>query len=309
MVDYKKILPNRDLRMKLIRLFSFIPDKPMIQVQYYLKTGRRLNLRDPKRFTEKLQWYKLYYKNPEMIRCVDKYEVRSYVAEKGLGDILIPCYGVFDRIEDINWEKLPNQFVMKDTLGGGGTSVIIIRDKSSADMEALKTSAAKWIALGQVKDTEREWPYHSGKKHRVIFEKYIDADPQKGGLIDYKFFCFDGKPTWIYVVADRVIGEGGGIGIYDSNFVKRDVLRNDERPLERVIEQPEKFDEMKKVASKLSEEFPEARIDLYDDNGQILFGEITFFDGSGYMTFTPDEFDYEFGKQFSLKKCEGNYTL
>ena len=303
MIDYKRIIPSRDMRMKLIRILSVIPDKPMVELQYFIKTGRKLNLRNPQRFTEKLQWYKLYYKNPTMVQCVDKYEVRGYVAEKGLEEILIPCYGVYERLEDIDWEKLPNQFVMKDTLGGGGASVIIVKNKEEADIAALQSAAAKWFALGRTKDAGREWPYHSGKRHRVIFEKYIEADPAQGGLIDYKFFCFNGKPTWIYVIADRVLGGGGGLGIYDHDFIRQDVVRNDERTLERVIHKPENFEELNEIASKLSEGFPEARIDLYDNDGQVFFGEITFYDGSGYMTFTPDDFDIEFGKDFELKQC------
>ena len=126
-MDYKKIIKNRSIRLKILQIFSFIPDKTMIKLQYRVKTGNKLNLKKPQRFTEKLQWYKLYYKNPLMIQCVDKYEVRKYVKSKGLEDILIPCYGVYDSADNINWKKLPDKFVMKDTLGGGGVSVILVK--------------------------------------------------------------------------------------------------------------------------------------------------------------------------------------
>lgn len=303
-MNYKKLIPNREIRLKILRLLSFVPDKYMIKTQYYLKTGRRLNLKNPRRFTEKLQWYKLYYKNPEMIRCVDKYEVRKYVEEKGLKSILIPCYGVFDRVEDIDWKSLPDQFVMKDTLGGGGTSVVIVKNKNDANIELLNSYATKWISLGRTKDSGREWPYHSGKKHRIIIEKYMDADLNGGGLVDYKFFCFDGVPLWLYVIADRVMGEGGCLGVYDTNFVKMNVLRKDEHPLRREVKKPDTFERMIKIASILSKGFPEARVDLYDYRNEVLFGEITFFDGSGYMTFDPDEYDYVFGNAFSLESAK-----
>ena len=273
----------------------------MLKIQYWIKTGRKLDLKHPVRFTEKLQWYKLYYKNPTMIQCVDKYDVREYVKSKGYESILIPCYGVFDSPDDINWDNLPNQFVMKDTLGGGGSSVIIVKDKSSANIIELKKKASSWTAIDAHKrGGGREWPYYSGKNHRIIIEQYLESDESKGGLTDYKFFCFNGKPTWIYVMADRSLGNGVGVGIFDENYNKQEALRADERPLTRVIEKPLSFDLMKEISSKLSEEFPEARVDLYDVNGEVKFGEITFYDGSGYMTFIPDSFDAKFGEEFIL---------
>lgn len=309
-MDYKKIVKNKSLRIKILRFLSFVPDKLMLKIQYKIKTGRKLNLKNPQRFTEKLQWYKLYYKNPLMVQCVDKYDVREYVKSKGLGDILIPCYGVYDSPDEIEWDKLPNQFVMKDTLGGGGISVVIVEDKKTANLDELKQKAAEWVAIdAHKKGGFREWPYYSGKNHRIIIEKYIESDMSSGGLIDYKFFCFDGKPTWIYVMADRELGNGVGVGIYNSSFEKQDVLRNDEKPLERLVKQPVSFELMKEISARLSESFPEARIDLYEVEGEVKFGEITFYDGSGYMTFTPDDFDEKFGESFILPVPRGGGVL
>lgn len=305
-MDYKKIIKSRKLRQNILRFLSFIPDKQMIEFQYRIKTGRRLNLKEPKRFTEKLQWYKLYYKNPLMIQCVDKYDVREYVKSKGLGDILIPCYGVYESPEEINWNALPNQFVMKDTLGGGGTSVIIVKNKASEDIEELKKRTAEWVRIdAHTRGGGREWPYYSGKNHRIIIEKYIDAEENNEGLIEYKFFCFNGKPTWIYVLSDRNLGNGVGVSIFDADFRKQDALRADEKKINREIEKPGTFELMREVSSVLSEEFLEARIDLYEVNGEVKFGEITFFDGSGYMKFEPDSFDYEMGEMFILPEISG----
>lgn len=301
MLDYKKIISSRSIRQKVLRLFAWVPDKTMLKIQYRIKTGRRLNLKNPKRFTEKLQWYKLYYKNPLMIQCVDKYDVREYVKSKGLEEILIPCYGVYNTPDEIDWNALPNQFVLKDTLGGGGNSVIIVKDKAKADIYQLKEIARKWtLTKAHRKGSGREWPYYSGKNHRIIIEKYLDASEVNGGLIDYKYFCFDGKPTWVYIMADRDIGQGVGIGIYNSNFVKEEAQRADERPLKRIIEKPVTFELMKEISAKLSKGFPEARVDLYEVDGEVRFGEITFYDGSGYMTFNPDSFDEKFGEAFVL---------
>ena len=309
-MDYKKIIKSRNLRLHILRLLSFVPDKLMLKIQYRIKTGHKLNLKDPKRFTEKLQWYKLYYKNPLMIQCVDKYDVREYVKSKGLEDILIPCYGVYDSPDDIDWETLSNQFVMKDTLGGGGTSVIIVKDKSKEDINELKRRATEWVSIpAHRRDGGREWPYYSGKNHRILIEQYLDTNNQPGGLTDYKYFCFDGKPVWMYVMCDRNLGNGVGVAIYNSEFVREDVQRVDERPLERVIEKPLTFELMKEIASRLSDRFPEARIDLYENNGEVKFGEITFFDGSGYMTFNPDSFDTKFGEAFILPEISrGGYS-
>lgn len=302
-MDYKKILNNRDLRRKILRLFSFVPDEPMLKLQYWLKFGRKLDLKNPKRFTEKLQWYKLYYKNPLMIQCVDKYDVREYVKRKGLEEILIPCYGIFDSADEIDWDSLPNQFVIKDTLGGGGNSVIIVKDKQKENISEIKKRASEWTKIkAHVKADGREWPYYSGKNHRILIEQYLDSDPNSGGLIDYKFFCFDGEPVWVYVLADRCLGSGVGVGIYDSDFNLKNATRADEKPLERIVEKPHSFELMKVVSSKLAEEFPEARIDLYEVNKEVKFGEITFFDGSGYMRFDPDTFDFEIGNSFRLTR-------
>ena len=302
-MDYKKIFKSRSLRLKILNCLSFVPDKMMVKIQYKMKTGRKLNLKSPQRYTEKLQWYKLFYRNPLMPKCVDKYDVRQYIISKGLEDILINCLGVFERVEDINWESLPTSFVLKDTLGGGGSSVIIVKDKKTANREEICKTLSKWlVSPSNVRNGGREWVYYSGKKHRIIIEEYINADDTQGGLIDYKFFCYEGKPKWIYVIADRKMGVSAGLAIYDSNFKRLKAQRNDEQLLRRKIDKPVNFEIMKQIASRLSRDFPHARIDLYNHNGKILFGEITFFDGSGYMTFTPDSFDYEMGKDFKLKR-------
>lgn len=306
MINYKKIISSRELRLKILQTLNFIPDKTMLQIQYKIKTGHTLDLKNPKRFSEKLQWYKLHYKNPLMIQCVDKFEVRDYVKSVGLQEILIPCYGVYERVEEIDWAALPNQFVMKDTLGNGGNSVIIVKDKNAADIEQLKFKAKKWLSIdARKRDGGREWPYYSGKKHRIIIEKYIDSDEEKGGLIDYKFFCFSGKVSYMYVITDREMGNCAEFGIYDAFFNRLNVLRLDEKPLKRSVEKPSNFEQLKSVAEKLSGEFPQVRIDLYDCNGKIMFGEITFFDASGYMRFVPDEFDYELAKKFELTEYSG----
>lgn len=300
-MDYKKIIKSRVMRGKILRLLRFIPDRPMIQLQYRIKMGRKLNLKNPQRFTEKLQWYKLYYRHPDMPRCVDKYDVRRYVEECGLGHILNELYGVYEKVEDIDFDSLPNQFVIKDTLGGGSNGVIICKDKSQLDWDKASSQMRAWISQKVTKSGGREWPYYSGcKKHRIVVEKYLSSDESVGGLSDYKFFCFNGETNCLLVTADRDLGGKVGIGFYDGEFRKINCNWVDEKPLERIMPKPENFDEMLSCAKKLSRKFPHARIDLYSFEGKTLFGEITFYSGSGYMEFDPDSFDLEMGKLFKI---------
>lgn len=299
-MNYKSIIKSQALRRKILRMLSFIPDKPMIKLQYRMKMGRKLDLKNPKRFTEKLQWYKLYYKNPLMIQCVDKYDVREYVKSKGLENILIPCYGVFDSADDIDWDSLPNQFVMKDTLGGGGNSVIIVKDKTKEDIGELKRRAAEWTRIkAHVKSDGREWPYYSGKNHRIIIEQFINSGSSKVGLIDYKFFCFGGSTEFIYVMGDRRVGERVRVRLVDRNFNWLSVTRVGDEDLGEV-EEPKNYKIMLKVAEKLAEEFPHVRVDLYNIDGEIRFGELTFYNASGYMMYKPDEFDIIAGDYFQI---------
>ncbi len=274
----------------------------MLQLQYRIKTGRKLDLKHPKRFTEKLQWYKLYCRMPLMRDCADKYEVRSYVRECGLEDILVPIIGIYNTPAEIDYNKLPEKFVLKDTLGGGGNAVILCRDRKQFDIQKSRKQMSYWIREStSYKKGGREWVY-GGRKHRILVEQYLESDPQKGGLIDYKFFCFNGTCAYVYVIADRIVGKKAGFGIFTRDYQKLSVVRCDEKPLEREVKKPKYYKQMLEIAERLAAPFPEARVDLYNVENKILFGEITFFDGSGYMNFEPDEFDYTMGEKFILPK-------
>lgn len=301
-MDYKQMIKSRKMRVRIMQALSFVPDPIMVKTQYRLKTGHRLNLKNPKRYTEKLQWYKLYYRDPLMAQCADKCEARKYVEQCGLCDILNEVYGVYDTPGEIDFEKLPNSFVLKDTLGGGGNAVILVRDKFKMDEAAVRKQMTGWVNEPEhKKHPGREWVY-DGRRHRIIAEKYIESSSEDGGLIDYKFFCFGGQAEFLYVVADREIGMQAGFGIFDADYQRLQVNRADEKPLTREVPKPENYEELKSMAERLAKPFPHARIDFYDVNGQIVFGEITFFDGSGYMMFEPDEFDFLLGEKFRLNK-------
>ena len=297
MVDYKKVLKNQNLRFKILNMLSWVPDRTMVKIQYFIKTGRKLNLKNPWRFTEKLQKYKLEYRDPMMKQCADKYEVREYVRSKGLGSILNDLYGVYDNANEIDFDRLPNKFVIKTTAGTGGQNVLICVDKKKIDREEIKKKLDIWMKYIPKKSYGREWVYE-GERNKIIVEKYIES--KGSSLIDYKFFCFEGKVKYIYVIMDRDLGNSARLAIYDKQFNKLNCYRRDEERLIRRIEKPKNFNEMIKISEKLAADFPHVRVDLYNNNGKVLFGELTFFDGSGYMSFEPDSFDYDMGKEFLI---------
>lgn len=286
--------------MQLLDMLSFVPDEIMVKLQYRIKTGRKLNLKNPQRYTEKLQWYKLYYRDPLMAMCADKYEVRKYVKKLGLGSILNECYGVFDRPEDVDFSKLPNQFVLKDTLGGGGNSVIICRDKSKADLDDYRRIMQEWVDTKCVPSAGREWVYYYGKKHRIIAEKLLICE--NGDLPDYKFYCFNGKVTCFYVRKNYLNNHKGKTTFYNKNGIPINVKidYSDQGEITSCLNNVIK--KMIKIAEFLSKGFPHVRVDLFFTGNKIIFGELTFFTASGYFNFFPDKFDYVLGKKFVLPK-------
>lgn len=297
-MDYKKIIRSRAARENILRALAFIPDEAMLRIQYRIKTGRALHLKHPTRFTEKLQWYKLYYRDPDMLRCVDKYEVRAYLRERGFQDLLPRCFGVFDSPDQLPVPQLPDRFVLKDTLGSGGNAVLLCPDKDQADWRAVRKTAAGWCATPLVRDGGREWPYYSGKQHRILAEEYLQ--PAAGPLTDYKFFCFGGKCAFVYVCTGRHNGSAVGIHIVSPSYEKLPVVRVGDEPSDRLPDRPENFGEMVRLAEAISAPFPHVRVDLYNVDGLIRFGELTFFNASGYMLYEPDCFDREIGDRFSL---------
>lgn len=309
-MDYKKIIKSRKLRQNILNLLSFVPDKQMVELQYLIKTGRKLNLANPRRFTEKLQWYKLNYKNEQMPYCVNKYRVRGYVERHGLQSILNEMYGVYDDPKDIQFDKLPNQFVLKDTLGGGSTSVIVVKDMAEFDIHEACAVMKKWVASNpETRSGGREWPYLH-QKHQIIVEKYLEQ--KDGDLIDYKFFCFDGKVQYLYVRDGYAKAhDAGKMAFFDGNLR---YLANVGMDYCNIAEKEPAIDKdcirkMIYIADKLSANFPHVRVDLYDVNGQIIFGELTFFNASGYMNFIPDSFDFEMGERFVLPEIAGGGAL
>ncbi len=294
-MDYKKIFASRKSRERILKFLRFIPDAQMIKVQYRIKTGRKLNITNPQRFTEKLQWYKLNYHNEDMHQCVDKYMVRNYIKEKGLEENLVPLYGHYTNISQIDFEKLPDQFVIKSTNGAGGLDVVVVKDKKNflktIDNFEFETKPFLPNSGG------REWPYYGLDAGIVVEKLLINKDNPEAGVNDYKFFCFNGRVECIVVDVDRYVDHKRNF--YDSKWNDLHIT-SDCKAIEAIVPEPGNLSEMMRVAETLSSDFPFVRVDLYNVDDKVYFGELTFYPWSGYVNFTPDIFDYELGDKFTI---------
>ena len=296
---YKKVFKNKDRRLKILKFLRFVPDRIMIPIQYRIKTGNKLHLSNPVRYTEKLQWYKLNYRKPIMTECSDKYEVRQYVNEKGLGHILNRLYAVYASPDEIDFDSLPNSFAMKMTVGSGMN--YFVSDKNKEDKEKLRNIAKGWFAADSC-SYGREWCYYNIIP-KIVFEELLPMN-ERNDLPDYKFFCFNGKPFCLYTMIDYTKNhENGRLGFFDTDFKLLPYFRKDFKPITEQLEKPENFYKMVEYAQILSKGFPHVRVDFYDISGRIVFGEMTFYNASGYTTFEPDEFDFIMGKEFILPEA------
>lgn len=295
-MDYKKIIKNQEWRFKILRFLRFIPDKTMISLQYKLKLGRWPDIDTPKRYTEKLQWYKLNYRSNLMTKCSDKYRAREYVESKGLVYILNKLYAVYSCVEEIKIDLLPDKFVMKTT-NGSGTN-IFCTDKSKHDLSTIKSEMSKWLSR-DIYSSGREWSYKNVEP-RIIVEEFLeDTTSEFHGINDYKFICFNGKPKFVVLDVDRHVAHKRNIYDINWNYIN---VSTDHDNFGDVLSKPEGYDELLRVAKILCEDFPCVRVDLYFVKNKVYFGELTFYPWTGYVQFEPDEFDYTLGKEFHLPK-------
>ena len=311
MFDYKNVIKNRETRQKVLHCFDWLPDGLMVRLQYRLKTGRWPDLNKPKRFTEKLQWLKLNYRDPLMSQCANKLAVRDYVDSCGLSSILVPLIGVYSSPHEIDRNRLPDKFVLKDSLGGGGNEVLVGLDKNSFNWKDAIMRMENWVRPGRHrKHPGREWVYDTPYSSRILAEEFLSSDDPTAGLIEFKFFCSYGKPSYLYILGNRSLGESVELGIFRASDMSRvDAWRLDEQRLIDDLPQPSCYADMMDAASRLSKPFPEARVDFYYSGSRsgFRFSEITFFDGSGYFQFEPDLFDFELGAAIeTLRSREGN---
>ncbi len=279
----------------LLRLSSFFPKRFVLFWRYRLITGRFPNVRNPKRLTEKIQWYKLNYHDPLMVQCADKYSVREFVTQRGLGHILNELYHVYDKVDDVNFDELPEKFVMKTT--NSSATNIFCPDRSKLNVPEVKRQLNLYVAKGKI-DIAGEWAYR-GIKNRIIVERFrTDPTNADGSLNDYKFFCFNGRTEFFVVDLNRYSGHQRNF--YDRNGNFLEVYSDRSCSREAASKNPENLDEMVEIAERLASGFPFVRVDLYNIAGEIMFGEMTFYPWSGNVRFTPDSFDFEMGEKFVL---------
>lgn len=288
---------NRYLAAILARCGGFLPDDLYLKMRYRLIMGRPLRLDNPQTFNEKLNWLKIYDRQPFYTSIADKSLVKDYVKKIIGEEHIIPTLGIWDTFDEIDFDTLPNQFVLKSTNGGGGSGVIICRDKQSFDKANAKRKLEKSMATNW--DYGREWVYR-GIKPRIIAEQYMKND-DSDYLDDYKFMCFNGEPKLLFMASDRYAkGEKLKFDWYDMDLNHLPFKSKGYENKNKIIEKTPVFDEMKRIAEQLSKDFPHIRVDLYNINGKVYFGELTFFHDAGFVPIEPEEWDYKIGSWLNL---------
>lgn len=282
--------PKIILIKTLYTLSPLITDKLYLKMLFRLKLGHRLDLDNPQTYNEKLQWLKLYYRNPLYPILVDKFEYKKYVANVIGEEYVVKNYGVWDSFEEIDFETLPNKFVLKTTHDQGG--VVICRNKNAFDFKAAKTKLNKHLERN-LYYLLREWPYKD-LKPRIIAEELL-VDESGYELKDYKFYCFNGEPRYMYISHSDESAEHY-LDFFDMNFNKLNISREGFSQSKILFEKPKKWDLMIELSKQLSKDQPHVRIDFYSIDGKLYAGEYTLFQGAGFMPFYPEEWDYKFGE-------------
>lgn len=289
-----------------IGFYRNMPDKQFLKMAYKINMGQELNLDKPYTFNEKLQWLKLYNRRQIYTMMVDKYKVREYIKEKLGDDYLIPLLGVWDDPNDINFDMLPNQFVLKCN-HNSGLGMCICKDKSKLDIKRVKKELKKGLKQDYYL-TYREWPYKDVPR-KIICEKYMMDETEMNlkeedrELTDYKFFCFNGKPRFMYISHDN--SANATTDFFDMNFNRLNMRMKD--PNSDIIpSKPAEFDALKSIAEKLSFGIPFVRVDMYVINGQIYFGELTFFHNAGFNRIHPKEWEKTLGDWIDISLIQEN---
>jgi len=290
--------------MDIGTLLKWMPDRLFLTLKYFAKTGKWMHWNRPTSFNEKIQWLKVYDRNPEYTLMVDKYEAKKYVAARIGEEYIIPTLGVWDSFDEIDFDKLPKQFVLKCTHDSGG--LVIVKDKDQLDLLSAKAKIEKCLKRNYFWGT-REWPYKNVQP-RIIAEKYM-VDESGYELKDYKLFTFNGFVKALYIATDRQSKEAEmKWNFYDMNFEKLPFW-NAHPNSDLEMKRPESLSKMRELVEKLSKGIPHVRVDFYDINGQIYFGEMTFYHNSGFSAFHPEEWDYKFGEWIKLPDSIGGGYL
>lgn len=290
------IATNKKVRFEFIDSrggYKHLNDEDFLRKKFKLYAGKDLNLSDPITFNEKLQWLKLHDHNPEYTTMVDKYAAKKWVADRIGKEYIIPTLGVWDHFDDIDFDTLPDQFVLKCTHDSGG--LVICTDKSHLDVEAARDKLTECLKRNYYW-AGREWPYKNVPP-RIIAEKYM-TDESGIELKDYKIFNFDGEPKLIQVDYDRFVEHKRNLYTTDWKYIEA-AIQYPTDP-DHQIDRPKQLEKILDLARKLSVGFPHVRTDFYCIDDRIYFGELTFYHGSGFETFTPESIGEEMGKWLKL---------
>ena len=277
---------------------KIMPDEVMCKFYSRILLKKKVDLKNPQTFNEKIQWLKLhdYPTNQLVIDGADKYKVRAYVEEKGLGNILVPLIGHWDKPEDIDWNKLPEKFVLK--CNHGCAYNILCNDKSTFDKEDAIKKMRKWM--------KEDFGAFNIETHYSKIKPHITCEEFLGDcIIDYKFFCFNGEPKYIYVSSDLIHDRQAQIGFFYLDGTKMPLIRDDYAPMD-IEELPPFFEQMKEAARVLCQDFPFVRVDFFLANNTYYFAELTFTPSGGMMPFNPDMYDLEWGKLIDLSRVRNN---
>lgn len=302
--------PKKAVREVLIRtcdsiirhLLFFLPDKQFLSLRYRILMGEWIDWNNPKTFTEKIQWLKVNAFKEKYTKLVDKLAVKDYVAKAVGQEFVIPTLGVWDSVEDIDWDSLPQQFVIKTTHGGGGGGVVVCKDKSALDIAAAKSKLLESMH-STANRSYREHPYDAVPR-KILAEKYIAPRIVEGqeitDLPDYKFFCFNGEPEYCQVIRDRNTTET--IDFYDMDWIHQEFVglnpnvKNGANP----VDKPANLEQMKEICRKLAVGIPFVRVDLYVTGEKQFFGELTFYPAGGFGKFTPEKYDLILGEMLKI---------
>lgn len=298
MKQIKKLLTDKELRFRYLGkagLTNWIPDKRFLKLKYKLMFNKKLHLTDPKTFNEKLQWLKLYDRRPIYTTIVDKYKVREYIAEKIGSEYLVPFHGAWDTEEEINFDILPDQFVLKCN-HNSGIGMCICTDKSKLDIKKVKKELKRGLKQNYYKK-EREWPYKDVPR-KIIAEMFLKSD--EGGLTDYKVHCFNGEPKLILVCKDRFTVTGLTEDFYSEDWIHLNIKRPDIEWASSPIQKPEQLDEILQLSRTLSKDIPFLRVDFYIVEGKVYFSELTLYPASGFSSFEPQIWDDKLGEWLHL---------
>ena len=267
----------------------------LLEKRYFEITGRQMDILHPKTYSEKIQWLKLYDPNPLRTTLTDKVAVRQWVSDVAGEQYLVPCYGVFDSFDEIDFDSLPNAFVLKTNHSSGWN--IVVKDKKTFDAKKARKQFQKWMSRDYAFWAEYE-PHYSGIKPKILVEQYLEDS--NGELNDFKFLCFDGKPEYVWVDYDRFTEHKRNV--YDMNWILQPWSQFTYPRYEPVggVPVPEGFEEMVNLVKKLCPGFIHVRVDLYNVDGRIFFGEMTFTNGSGFEQLHPFEYEVEVGKMIKL---------